>query len=136
MTRSSIPLPSTPTPTQAAPSQSLSGLVLFVIAALGVGAPFLALSTVITPDAPFLLAAMFLGLALPALVLTHREAGRAGFRALLRDCVRLPSSWWWLLLAGFGLPVLTWTTGAALGGAQPLTGVWPPSTCSTSWSPP
>ena len=42
-------------------------------------------------------------------------------RALLRDCVRLPSSWWWLLLAGFGLPVLTWTTGAALGGAQPLT---------------
>ena len=95
--------------------------MLFVIAALGVGAPFLALSTVITPDAPFLLAAMFLGLALPALVLTHREAGGAGVRALLRDCVRLPSSWWWLLLAGFGLPVLTWTTGAALGGAQPLT---------------
>ena len=44
-----------------------------------------------------------------------------GVRALLRDCVRLPSSWWWLPLAGFGLPVLTWTTGAALGGAQPLT---------------
>ena len=121
MTRSSIPLPSTPTPTRAAASQSPSALVLFVIAALGVGAPFLALSTVITPDAPFLLAAVFLGLALPALVLTYREAGGAGVRALLRDCVRLPSSWWWLLLAGFGLPVLTWTTGAALGGAQPLT---------------
>jgi len=121
MTRSSIPLPSTPTPTRAAPSQSPSGLVLFVIAALAVGAPLLALSTVIKPDAPFLLAAMFLGLAVPALVLTHREAGRAGVRTLLRDCVRLPSSWWWLLLAGFGLPVVTWTTGAALGGAPPLT---------------
>jgi membrane protease YdiL (CAAX protease family) len=95
--------------------------VLFVVAALAVGAPFLALSTAITPDAPFVLAAMFLGLALPALVLTHREAGGAGVRALLRDCVRLPSSWWWLLLAAFGLPVLTWTTGAALSGAQPMT---------------
>jgi len=42
-------------------------------------------------------------------------------RALLRDCVRLPSSWSWLPLAGFGLPVLSWTTGVALGGAQPLT---------------
>src|SRR5687767_282514 len=109
MTRSSIPLPPTATATRAAPSQSPSALVLFVLAVLGVGTPLLALSTVITPDAPFLLAAMFLGLGLPALVLTQREAGRAGVRALLRDCVRLPSSWWWLALAGFGLPVATWT---------------------------
>ena len=121
MTRSSFLIPSTPNPTRVASSGSPSALVLFVIAALGVGAPLLALSTVIQPDAPVLLAAMLLGLALPALVLTYREAGRAGVRALLRDCVRLPRPWWWLLLAGFGLPVLTWTTGAALGGAQPLT---------------
>ena len=64
---------------------------------------------------------MLFGLALPALVLTHRQAGRAGVRALLRDCVRLPSRWWWLLLAAFGLPAVTWVVGAALGGAQPLT---------------
>ncbi len=81
----------------------------------------MALSTIVEPGAPFLLASLFLGLALPALIITHREAGGSAVRALLRDCVRLPSSWWWLLLAGFGLPVLTWTTGAALGGAQPLT---------------
>jgi len=104
-----------------ATSRAPSSLAPFVIAALGVGAPFLALSTVITPDAPFLLAAVILGLALPALVITYREAGAAAVRALLRDCVRPPSSWWWLPLAGFGLPFATWTTGAALGGAQPLT---------------
>ena len=104
-----------------APTRSPSSLMPFVAAALGIGAPLLALSTVITPGAPFVLAAMLFGLAIPALVLTRRESGRAGVRALLRDCVRLPSSWWWLPLAGFGLPVVTWTTGAALDGAQPLT---------------
>ena len=101
--------------------ESTMYLMRFGGAALGIGAPLLAVSTVITPDAPFVIAALLFGLALPALVLTHREAGGAGVRALLRDCVRLPSSWWWLPLAGFGLPVVTWTTGAALGGAQPLT---------------
>jgi hypothetical protein len=35
--------------------------------------------------------------------------------------VRPPTRWWWLLLAAFTLPALTWTVGAALGGAQPLT---------------
>ena len=74
---------------------------LAVIAALAVGAPLLALFTII----PFLLAAMLLGLALPTLVLTHREAGGAGVRSLLRDCMRLPGPWWWLPLAGFGLPM-------------------------------
>jgi membrane protease YdiL (CAAX protease family) len=102
-------------------SRPSASLAPFVIAALGIGAPFLALSTVITPDAPFLLAAVILGLALPALVITYREAGGAAVRALLRDCLRLPNSRWWLLVAGFGLPAMTWTTGAALGGAQPLT---------------
>ncbi len=108
-------------PGRSGPSRQAPLLGPFVIAALGVGAPFLALSTVVTPDVPFLLAAVFLGLALPALVLTRRNGGAAAVRALARDCVRLPGSWWWLPLAGFGLPALTWTTGAALGGAQPLT---------------
>jgi uncharacterized protein len=96
-------------------------LMIFFVLALGVGWPLLTLSTLIQPDAPFFLAAVLFGLALPALVLTYRQAGRAGVRALLRDCVRLPTRWWWLLLAAFGLPVATWSIGAALGGAQPLT---------------
>ena len=112
---------SAPSTGRHATSRATAPLTLFVIAALGVGVPFVALSTIVEPGAPFLLASLFLGLALPALIITHREAGGSAVRALLRDCVRLPSSWWWLLLAGFGLPVLTWTTGAALGGAQPLT---------------
>ncbi len=102
------------------PATSHRTLLLFTIAALAIGGSFLALSTVIEPEGPFLLGAVFLGLALPALVLTHREGGGAAVRALLRDCVRLPSAWWWLPLAAFTLPVATWTAGAAAGGAKPL----------------
>ncbi|MGB8381274.1 MAG: CPBP family glutamic-type intramembrane protease [Dermatophilaceae bacterium] len=102
------------------PSPSTRHLVIFAAAAVGVGGSLLTLSTLIQPDAPLLIAAVLFGLALPALLLTYREAGAPGVEALLRDCVRPPSSWWWLPLAGFGLPVATWITGAALGGAQPL----------------
>lgn len=97
-------------------------LLIFAVVALGVGGSLLSLSTVIRPDGPFLIAAILFGLALPALVLTYREAGRSGVAALLRDCWRLPARWWWLPVAGFALPVLTWALGAALGGARPLTG--------------
>ena len=96
-------------------------LMIFLGLALGVGGPLLTLSTLIQPDGPFIIAAVLFGLAVPALVLTHRQAGGAGVRALLGDCVRRPSRWWWLLLAAFGLPAVTWLIGAALGGAQPLT---------------
>lgn len=106
---------------QAAGPSGVRRLGLFVAFALGVGAPLLTLSTWVEPGAPFILAAVFLGLAVPALALTGREAGGAGVRALLRDCVRLPRPRWWLPLAGLGLPAATWATGAALGGARPLT---------------
>lgn len=96
-------------------------LLPFVIAALGIGIPLMTLSVFVEPDAPFLLATILFALALPALVLTHRETGGAGVRALLRDCVRPPRPWWWLPLAAFGLPVISWTIGSTLGGAQPLT---------------
>ena len=96
-------------------------LLLFAAAALGIGGSLLTLSTLVEPGSPFILAALLGGLALPALALTYRDAGASGVRALLRDCVRLPRSWWWLPLAGFGLPVLAWTTAAGLGGARPLT---------------
>lgn len=95
-------------------------LLPFAIAALCVGVPLLALSTVIKPEGPFMLASTLFGLVLPALFLTHREGGGAAVRALLRDCVRLPSSWWWLPLAAFVIPVATWTAGAASGGGKPL----------------
>ena len=114
---------STPTGSPIDPNRSRfpRPLMIFLIAALGLGWPLLALSTRVQPDAPFILAAVLFGLALPALVLTHRQSGRAGVRALLRDCARPPTRRWWLLLAAFGLPAVTWTLGEALGGAQPLT---------------
>ena len=96
-------------------------LLPFALLALGIGGSLLALSTIIKPEAPFMLASTVFGLVLPALFLTHREGGGAAVRALLRNCVRLPSSWWWLPLAAFTLPVATWTTGAATGGAVDLT---------------
>jgi membrane protease YdiL (CAAX protease family) len=95
--------------------------VLFAAVALGVGGLLLTLSTLIEPGAPFILAAVLAGLALPALLFTHRDTGWNGVRALLRDCVRLPRAWWWLPTAGFALPCLTWTTAAVVGGAQPVT---------------
>lgn len=108
-------------PGAAARQHSETTLRHFVIVALVVGGSLLTLSTVVEPSAPFLLATILFGLAAPALVLTHREAGWAGVRQLLRDCVRLPTSWWWLPLAAFGLPVLSWSAAAAVDGAQPLT---------------
>ena len=115
--------PATPPVSGADPVRvpSLTRLMVFAGTAVGVGGVLLAVSTRVQPDAPFLIGAVLFGLALPALVLTHREAGRTGVRALLRDCIRVPRQWWWLPLAGFALPILTWTAGEALGGAQPLT---------------
>ncbi len=119
--RSTQPSPRAPAPKVPSDRPDLRPLLLFAAVALGVGGLLLTMSTLIAPGAPFILAAVLGGLALPALVLTHRDAGAGGVRALLRDCVRMPSSWWWLPTASFGLPVLAWTTAAGLGGAQPLT---------------
>lgn len=68
----------------------------------------------------FILAVNFLGLLLPAILLTWREGGRQAVGRLMRDAVRLPRHWWWLLVAGLGLPVSVWLISAALGAAQPL----------------
>jgi membrane protease YdiL (CAAX protease family) len=120
-TRSTSPSTGPRTPTIPPDRPDLRPLVLFAVVALGIGGPLLALSTLIEPGAPFILAAVLAGLAIPALVLTYRDAGGDGVRALLRDCLRMPSAWWWLPVAGLALPCLTWTTATMLGGAQPLT---------------
>jgi hypothetical protein len=108
--------------TDASSTNSTTTLLPFTIAALVIGIPLLALSTIIKPDAPFVLATVLLGLALPALFLTHRESGGAAVLALLRDCVRLPTSWWWLPLAG---SPSRWQHGRP----------GPPSAVPSSWTP-
>jgi membrane protease YdiL (CAAX protease family) len=120
-TRSAAPSTRPPTPTIPPDRPDLRPLVVFAAVALGVGGPLLALSTLVEPGAPFILAAVLAGLAVPALILTHHDTGWKGVRALLRDCLRMPRAWWWLPVAGFALPCLAWSTAAALGGAQPLT---------------
>ncbi len=67
----------------ASSTNSTTTLLPFTIAALSIGVPLLALSTIIKPDAPFVLATVLLGLALPALFLTHRESGGAAVTDLV-----------------------------------------------------
>lgn len=96
-------------------------LLRFLAIALPVGAFLLALSTLVEPGEPFIFAAVLLALAVPALVLTHRETGRTGVRTLLHDTIRVPRPLWWLVPAGFLLPSVTWLAASTLGGARPLT---------------
>lgn len=115
---STAPIP----PGKLSPPPLMTQLMLFAAVAISVGGALLALSTIVTPGGPFLVAALLFGLALPAVLLTYRHQGAVGVRELLRDCVRLPRRWWWLAIAAFGIPVTAWMTGAAIGGARPLTG--------------
>lgn len=110
-----------PPQSAASDSPALRPMLHFAGAAVIVGGSLLALSTVIEPGAPFILAAVLLGLLAPALTIAHRETGWEGVRLLLRDAVRFPRRWWWLPVAGFGLPFLAWVAAAPMGGAEPLT---------------
>lgn len=98
----------------------LRTMLLFAAIAVAGGGTMFTLSTLVEPDEPFLLAGVYLGLAVPALVLTRTTGGPTAFRALLRRCVRWPSSWWWLPAAGVTLPLTSWFLATALGGARPL----------------
>jgi membrane protease YdiL (CAAX protease family) len=100
----------------------LRPVLLFTAVALPVGIVLLALSTAVEPGEPFIIAAVLLALAAPALVVTYRQSGGSGVRALLHDAVRLPRPWWWLPAAVLVLPVLVWTAAAAAGAAPDLTG--------------
>ena len=120
---STTPRPQRP-PTEAdgPDNPQLRPLVIFALTALVVGWALLGPMVWLgLPSAPFVLAATLLALIVPAVVLTARESGRAGVRALLRDAVRLPRPLWWGPVAALTVPGLTWTIASALGGARPLT---------------
>lgn len=97
---------------------------LVVFAAIAVVSGWLLLGAAVALALPlpvFVLAVNFLALLLPAILLTWREGGATEVRRVLRDAVRLPSPWWWLPVAAFGIPALVWSLSAVLGGAQTLT---------------
>jgi membrane protease YdiL (CAAX protease family) len=101
---------------------ALRPLAAFTAAALPAGWALLALPVLFdAPQEPFVLVVTFLGLLLPALLLTARRSGGAGVRALLRDAVRLPRPLWWVPLAAFALPAVVWSAAATRGAAEPLT---------------
>ena len=109
-------------PPPAGDKRELRPLVVFAAIALPVGWALLSVPVLLDlPQEPFVLGTLVLGLILPALVLTARDSGGVGVRALLRDAVRLPHPLGWGVAAALALPTLVWAAAAALGGAQPLT---------------
>ncbi len=97
-------------------------LLAFVAVALPVGWVLLSIPLVVdAPLAPFILGTLYLGLVLPAVVLTRRDP-RASVRALLRDTVRLPRPLWLLLPAALLLPVLTGVAGTLASAGKDLSG--------------
>ncbi len=122
--------PSTHTPPPDRPAEldgaargpSLRPVRTFALVALPVGWAILSIPLLLgLPVEAFVLPAMLFALFIPALLITRREAGGAGVRALLRDAVRLPRPLWWALAAVAVIPAVTWLAAAALGAAEPLT---------------
>ncbi len=92
-------------------------LLLFAAVALPSGWILLGVPVALgLPVEPFVLAALLLGLVMPAVVLTRRDPD-ASLRALLRDTVRIPRRWWLLVPALGVIPGLTWALAALTGQA-------------------
>jgi membrane protease YdiL (CAAX protease family) len=90
----------------------LRPLVTFALVALPVGWVLLSIPLLTDlPLAPFVLGTLYLGLVLPAVVLTRRDP-KASLRALLRDAAR-PT--WLLVPATLLVPVSTVIVGRLLG---------------------
>lgn len=99
--------------------------LLWVFPAIALPTGWLFLSVPIAlglPAAPFVLAAQFLALLLPALWLTWRAYGGDGVRRLLRDAVRPARPLRWLPFAGLALPTVVWLVGFSIGYHEPLSG--------------
>jgi membrane protease YdiL (CAAX protease family) len=90
-------------------------LITFSLIGLPVGWMLLSIPLLTgLPLSPFILGATYLGLVLPAVVLTRRDR-QASTRALFRDVVRLPRPVWLLLPATLLIPVGTAAVGGVLG---------------------
>jgi membrane protease YdiL (CAAX protease family) len=95
----------------------LRRLALFASVALPVGWVLLSVPLLVdVPLSPFVLATLYLGLIVPAVVLTRRQPG-ASVKSLLLDAVRLPRPWWLLLPAALLIPVATAAMASILGEA-------------------
>lgn len=119
MTVTTAPFP------QAAPGSSAGTelAALRTFAAIAVPSGWLFLGGAVLADlplAPFVLLTNFLGLLLPAVLLTRRTGHSV--RALLRDTVRPARPLAWLLPAVLALPAGTWGLAALAGVEQPLNG--------------
>ena len=90
-------------------------LVTFMLVALPVGWVLLSIPLVTgLPLSPFILGTLYLGLLLPAVVLTRRDP-HTSVRAFFRDAVRLPRPVWLLVPATLVIPVGTASVGQLLG---------------------
>ena len=93
----------------------LRPLVTFTLVALPVGWVLLSIPLVTgLPLSPFILGTLYLGLVLPAAVLTRRDP-HGSLRDLFRDAVRLPRPVWLLVPATLLIPGGTAAAGALLG---------------------
>jgi membrane protease YdiL (CAAX protease family) len=93
----------------------LRPLVTFTLVALPVGWVLLSIPLVTgLPLGPFVLGALYLGLVVPAAVLTRRDP-HASLPALFRDAARLPRPVWLLIPATLLIPVGTAAVGGLLG---------------------
>ena len=97
----------------------------FLVLALGIGWPVLAIPAVVeVPGEPFLLALVYLGLLLPALVVTRAAGGPGSVRRLLgRVLMWRFSPLRWLVIL-FGVPVLTVGVAAAFGTLESPANGW------------
>ncbi len=125
-------------PTQQTPSDGLGAqrggfsgfargrpIATFLVLALGIGWPALAVPAIIeAPAEPFLLALVYLGLLLPALVVTRAAGGPGAIRRLLARVLmwRFSVLRWAVIL--FGVPVLTIGLSAIFGTLDRPEGGW------------
>jgi len=97
----------------------------FLVLALGIGWPVLAIPAVIdAPGEPFLLLLVYVGLLTPALIVTRAVGGPGAIRRFLSRLLiwRFNVVRWAIIL--FGVPVLTVALSAAFGTLESPEGGW------------
>jgi membrane protease YdiL (CAAX protease family) len=100
-------------------------LSAFLLLALGIGWPVLAIPAIIdAPGEPFLLLLVYLGLLAPALIVTRAAGGPGAIRRLLSRVLiwRFSIVRWAVIL--FGVPVLTVALSAVFGTLESPEGGW------------